>query len=169
MRKLILCLFISLTVCLGAEQIEEIIVTRCILPQYPDPLSADRVQGIVRVRAEIGKDGKVISAIGTMDSDQPLDKRQRRLVRTAEENLREWTFYFYPHSKNFPKIHTVEYIFKVEGQPTIFPKPRYHVHLPDRVEMITEPYQPNIPELVELEDPSNKKRDSSKKKRRKRK
>ena len=167
MRKLILCFFVSLTVCLGAEEVR---VKRCILPQYPDPLSWRRVQGTVRVRTEIGNDGKVISAIGTMDSDQPLDKDHRRLVRTAEENLREWTFYISRESTNFPIIHTVEYIFKVEGQMTLFPKPRYRIHLPDRVEMVTEPYQPIINDVTfPIKDPSYKKRDSSKKKRRKRK
>ena len=137
MWKLTFCLLFFSAVCLG----EEIRVTRCILPRYPAFASISRIQGTVRVHAEIRReDGKVLSAKGTLITNQPRDRLHQELVSTAEENLRQWIFSPSYDPKNRPMKHSVEYVFKVKGKRVDNPKPRYSIVLPDRVKITTQPY-----------------------------
>ena len=144
-------------VCLG----EEIRVTRCILPRYPAYASIRRNQETVRVQAEMRReDGKVLSAKGTLITNQPRHRLHQELVSTAEENLRQWIFSPSYDPKNRHMKHSVEYIFKVKGKHVDNPKPRYSVVLPDRVEITTQlylsiggPRGTLLPSLEEMMDP----------------
>jgi len=100
--------------------------------QYNSGGQLTGLEGTVRVDVEIGMTGKVIKANGIGE--------QEILNRAAEENVRQWTFC--PISK--PTKITITYVYRLTGEASHQGgTKRIILDLPDRVEIIGQPFIPN--------------------------
>jgi hypothetical protein len=131
MLRLLLCLLLSQAV---LEGIEQLCVRDVVVPAYERLARTAQLQGSVTVEIQVGPDGKIVSAKGR--GAHPL------LIRETERNIREWTFGPFPKDTKFPVRHTVVYVYKLEGAERYDdPPPKVMLHLPDRVEITTNPAQ----------------------------
>ena len=119
-----------------------------IFPEYPQIMLAGRVHGSFHVTAEIGKNGEVISTVGPTEPKGVRGGSHLTLKSSALISLCQWTFRPPADQKDFPMKHTVEYIFKIEGEPTPNPKVHYTIQLPDRVEITGEPHEKGMRGLL---------------------
>jgi TonB family protein len=100
-------------------------------PIYPTIARTANLQGTVKIKVEVGPNGKVTSAKAS-GAHELLD-------HVAEENLREWTF---DPSETGYKLN-VTYVFRMEGEATDYAMPpRIILELPGRVEIIAQPVKP---------------------------
>jgi hypothetical protein len=115
--------------------VDQVRVHQLLVPGYPHLARAASLQGTAGVTIEIGSDGKVISAEASGAS--PL------LLRETEANIREWTFGPFPEGVRFPVRHKVIYVYKLEGKQAYYdPLPKVVLSLPDRVEIKSQPPEP---------------------------
>jgi TonB family protein len=115
--------------CWGAEHL---VVKDVVIPAYPPLARMAKLQGSVRVEIEISTDGRVISAKAS--GGDPI------LLRAAEANIRLWTFQASDDQTENPIKHTIIFEYKVVGERVAFPNcPAVQLHLPDRVEISTQP------------------------------
>lgn len=117
-----------------AQNRKEVTVKYIAPPIYPAIARTANLQGTVRIKVEVGPDGKVISA--------KASGAHNLLDHVAEENIREWTF---DPSAGASKFE-VTYVYRLEGDATVYAKaPRIILELPSRVEIVA---QPVIPETT---------------------
>ena len=102
-------------------------------PAYPWEAHVANTQGGVSVTACIGTDGKVVSVSGVGASPT--------LVKAAEDNARRWVFGGLPSHGEYPICHTIEYRYRLEGQPMAVISPAIvKADLPDRLEIVSRPF-----------------------------
>jgi hypothetical protein len=108
-------------------------VAHMVQPEYPVAARLKDVQGVVRLGIVIEIDGKVSSVVGS--GADPI------LIKSAEENARQWIWGSFPPRFQFPYYHEIVYIYELQGKPktVIFP-PTVKTHLPDRIEIIATRY-----------------------------
>lgn len=133
MNGLIMCLFLSAVACYSAEAIY---ARHVVVPGYPRLARMARLQGSVTVDIQISADWTVTSARGSGPN--------KLLERAAEENIREWTFFPPPVASSSASIQTtVTYVYKLEGKEEYYdPPPRVVLDLPYRVEVTSQPPEP---------------------------
>ena len=130
-----LVLALALLACRDKLHIEKIAE-----PEYPLRARYEKLQGTVTVRVEIGPDGKVTFAEGSGAPEV--------LVKAAEENARQWVFGPFPAVNEFPIHHTIQYIYKLEGEPKVAAfYPTVKTFLPDRIEVSAGPLISDYPSL----------------------
>ena len=116
-------------------------------PDYPQLARMARVEGNVSVSLEIGADGKVLTASGT---GSPI------LARAAEANARLWSFGFLKKPRKFPFRCSVLYTYKLVEPPVAYSVcPAVIFHLPDRVEIISQPphWEPSTGGICQANSP----------------
>lgn len=95
---------------------------------YPSFARFARVTGIVEIEALVDPDGIVreLKLVGSADEI---------LAREALENVRRWRF---ERSQGSTR-HRIRFEFKFDGEPSHQSFTRLRVHLPSRVEVVTQP------------------------------
>jgi hypothetical protein len=137
MRAVMLCMLLLGGVSARAEQPQ---VRQIVAPGYPLLAWAARLQGSAIMELEIGPDGTVQSAKGS--GTHPL------LLREAEKNASEWTFGGFTEGASFPIRFKLRYIYRLEGEPAYpMPQPRVVITLPDIVQIVVRPPEPQISEV----------------------
>jgi TonB family protein len=128
----LLCMSMT-SVGLGAKTLW---VQHLVVPEYPSLARMARLQGTVTIEVEIGRDGKVVEA--KAHGAHPL------LQRESEKNLRQWTFHAEPGAPDSVMTHaTITYVYKLGGKEMYHqPVPTVVMNLPDRVEITTNPPEP---------------------------
>lgn len=134
MKAFSLCLFILVTSTCGSAQ--RVCVRHMIVPGYPRLARLARLQGSVSVEIQIDAKGEVVSAAATGASNI--------LQRAAEQNLRQWTFY--PRRLAGGSSSTrfaITFVYRLEGEQEYYdPPPRVVLDLPSRVQIMTNPPEP---------------------------
>lgn len=124
----IICALIA-TASMAAQ--EHLCVRDLVVPDYPPLARMARLQGEVVLDIQVLSDGHV--------ADVKPSGGPRLLQREAERNIRQWTFRDLPAGTKFPLHHRITYAYRIEGKPMAENRPRYVFHLPDSVEVITNP------------------------------
>lgn len=110
---------------------EHLCVRDLAVPYYAPLARMARLQGKVVLDIQVLADGHVgdVKASGA----EPL------LQQEAEKNIRKWTFGNLPQGSKFPIYHRIVYVYRLEGKPTFANEYTYVFHLPDYVEIVTQP------------------------------
>lgn len=134
MRRVSICLFFFLFGC----QNHRLQVRELVAPVYPHDAQVSNIGGTVTVTVIIGVDGRVVEAHGS--GAHPM------LVEAAEKNARQWVFGPFPPVDQFPIYHNITYVYRLEGPPAyVRLLPVTKTHLPDRIELVTRPFQSDYP------------------------
>lgn len=122
----------ALAGCFGWQR-PDLKVAHMVQPNYPVPARLKDIQGAVKLGIIIEIDGKVSSAFGS--GADPI------LIKSAEENARQWIWGPFPPRFQFPYYHEIIYKYELQGKPkTIIYPPMVNTDLPDRIEIIATRY-----------------------------
>jgi TonB family protein len=132
MSTLILSLLLTHGV---ASVMDHVCIHSIVPPEYPRLALVARIIGRVNLDIEIGHDGNVLSVKAS--SGHPL------LVRAAEQSVIQWSFDIPSSVKHFPIRQTMVIDYKIEGEQTLAEAcPTVILRPPDRVEIVTQPLEP---------------------------
>jgi len=124
----LICVFIATSSLRAGEQL---CVRDLVIPDYAPLAWMAKVQGKVVLDIQILANGHV--------GDVKASGGHHLLQTEAVKNIRKWTFGNFPAGSKFPVHHQVVYVYKLEGKPRSDNRPAYVFHLPDYVEIVTNP------------------------------
>ena len=131
LQSVVLCVLI-LVVAAGGQGAAGPRIVHFVAPEYPWYAQLGRVQGDAVARASVDASGKV-SSLETVRGDALLVEEMRRA-------LLQWRF----EAGQAGKL-TVTFHFRIEGMPVSYrPIPKVTADLPDRVEIVVPPLEPNV-------------------------
>lgn len=127
-KQIIFCILVTAASLVAQEHL---CVKDLAVPYYAPLARMARAQGKVVLDIQVLADGHVgdVKASGAV----PL------LQEEAEKNIRKWTFGNFPPGSKFPIRHRIVYVYRLEGKPTFASECTYVLHLPDYVEIVTQP------------------------------
>ncbi len=136
MRRLILFLFLLQVAC---QEVPKGPIRSYVLLHYTTYMLEYSTEGSVPLTAVLGEDGKVEAVVLPTVPPEGFWGPRGLLVGAARRNLCKWTFEPPLKKGYFPIKHDIEYVFKLEGDPVENPKTRHILHLPHRIEIISQP------------------------------
>ena len=127
-KRIIICVFLA-TASLGAR--EHLCVRDLVIPDYAPLAWMAQLQGKVVLDVQILANGHV--------ADVRTSGGHRLLQAEAKKNIFKWTFGNFPAASRFPIHHRIVYVYRLEGKPRSENRPTFVFHLPDYVEITTNP------------------------------
>lgn len=127
--KQIVALGLVAVACVAGES--RLIVLSLVPPDYPPLALMARLQGRVTLDIQIMENGHV----GQVEASGG----HRLLQREAERNVRQWVFGNFARRTKFPIRHRIVYIYRMEGDARSENPTTLVLHLPDTVEIVTNP------------------------------
>jgi TonB family protein len=123
----------SVAFCHAGEHL--VCVRHMIAPDYPRLARISRLQGSVRVDFKIGPSGEVLLVRGS--------GADKVLLRSSEENIRQWTFVPPSVVADSSSPHHIVYVYKLTGAAEYYDSPpTITVDLPDKIEIVGHPPEP---------------------------
>lgn len=138
---------IAVSTSLSAQPLQELRVLRAEAPTYPPLARQAMIQGDVRVRLQIGSDGKVSETKAI--TGNPLLKQE------AEKTALRWVFAPPTREMDVPIIQELLFEFRIEGEASYHPETRVLWEMPATVRVITTPPPGHIQYAKLLQDPTS--------------
>lgn len=114
-------------------------VTFVPVPTYTEMARVSRITGSVRVRVTAAANGAISRAVVVDAETHPGDSAARRMLsEIVLNNIRQWRFEAAPQGGADRQV-TVEYVFRLEGEPDPCGRTRVTLELPGKVELVASP------------------------------
>jgi len=130
-----------------AARCQEPCVTFLVPPEYPVLARMAGIQGAIRIRIRIDKEGRVTDAKAIPWEKNAYPELNRKTVesdykvlsKAAIDNVTQWRF----KPTEEPCDLTIEYDYRMEGRPSYYHRTKLRFHLPSKVEIIDNPPSPH--------------------------